>query len=124
MPNNCTLQRSTKAWITHCTTDPVTDRYQSYDDQPAIIWSDGRKEWYDNGYLHRDNDLPAIVNGNHKEWCQHGQLHRIGGPAIMGRYNDQQDSHWLNGRWHSYEEYQKYMLYTHLVDYTCNGMTD
>ena len=43
----------------------------------------GTREYYNNaGYLHR-TDGPAIVCTNgHKEWWQNGRLHRTGGPAI------------------------------------------
>src|ERR1700722_5431120 len=45
-------------------------------DDPCI-YSDGTKEWYQNGNLHRDNDQPAIIcpNGD-REWYQNGNLHR------------------------------------------------
>ncbi len=38
---------------------------------------DDRKEWWVNGKIHRDADLPAVewVNG-HKEWWVNGQRHR------------------------------------------------
>ena len=29
-------------------------------DGPAIEWNNGHKEWWINGRLHRDNDLPII----------------------------------------------------------------
>ena len=70
-------------------------------DKPAVIWPDGTmgwyqhnrlhrdndlpalvdvcnsiKEWHQRGELHRDNDLPAVISGLHTEWWQHGQLHR------------------------------------------------
>jgi hypothetical protein len=44
---------------------------------PAIIHVYGRKAWYINGKLHRDNDLPAVewFNGP-KEWYVNGLYHR------------------------------------------------
>ena len=33
----------------------------SFDDEPAIIWSDGTKYWFKDGLKHRDNNLPAII---------------------------------------------------------------
>jgi hypothetical protein len=41
------------------------------------------KVWHKNSFLHRDNDLPAVEfsNGN-KEYWKDGKLHRIKGPAI------------------------------------------
>jgi hypothetical protein len=43
-------------------------------DQPASIWADGTKMWYQNGDLHHDGDQPAIIwtNGT-REWYQHGR---------------------------------------------------
>ena len=43
----------------------------------------GTQKWYQNGKLHRDNDLPAIVlfDGS-QSWSQNGKLHRDGGPAV------------------------------------------
>ena len=39
---------------------------------------DGTRKWYTNGHLHRDNDLPAIIDtSGTKEWYQNGVLHRI-----------------------------------------------
>jgi hypothetical protein len=47
-----------------------------------VVKLEGRTEYYYNGLLHRDNDLPAIEweNGS-KEWYQHGKSHRLNGPA-------------------------------------------
>ena len=40
---------------------------------------DGTKEWYKNGLLHRDEDLPAIeYAGGYKSWWKDGKLHRDG----------------------------------------------
>jgi hypothetical protein len=49
----------------------------SFNDQPAIITSDGCKYWCQHGNLHRDNDRPAIIRSNGNcDWYQHGKLHR------------------------------------------------
>lgn len=47
------------------------------DDLPAIVNANGSNQWYQNGKLHRDNDLPAIVweNGSN-EWFRHGRRYR------------------------------------------------
>jgi hypothetical protein len=49
----------------------------SYGDQPAVIYSNGTKEWYRLGKLHRENDKPAIehANGIHK-WYLTGEVYR------------------------------------------------
>lgn len=47
------------------------------------ITKDGTVEWYKDGTLHRENDLPAIEYSNgSKEWWVNDKLHRIGKPAI------------------------------------------
>ena len=65
----------------------------------------GNKIWKNkNGKLHRDNDLPAVVeiNGG-KAWCINDQLHRTNGPAVI-RFNG--DKQWyLKGIEYSREEY-------------------
>jgi hypothetical protein len=46
-------------------------------DLPAIEYSSGTKKWYKDGVLHRDNDLPAIeYSDGTKEWYKDGVLHR------------------------------------------------
>ena len=43
-------------------------RPHSFSDKPAIIYSDGTREWYKHGKLHRDFD-PAIIHANGRlEW--------------------------------------------------------
>ena len=38
---------------------------------PAIEYYDGDKQWWINGQLHRDNDLPAVESLEVKKWYQH-----------------------------------------------------
>jgi hypothetical protein len=45
-------------------------------DQPAMIYSNGMKMWYQNNQIHRDRDLPAIINKDTRQWLQHDKLHR------------------------------------------------
>jgi len=51
-------------------------------DGPAVEYLDGRKYWYKEGEYHR-LDGPAVeyLDGT-KEWYKEGKLHRIDGPAI------------------------------------------
>jgi hypothetical protein len=38
---------------------------------------------YQNGLLHREGDLPALIEKNGTQsWWKHGKLHRMGGPAV------------------------------------------
>lgn len=62
-----------------------------------IISADGTQKWHQNGKLHRDGDLPAIIwaDGT-QEWYQNGELHRDGGkPAFVDP--DGHISWWKNG---------------------------
>ena len=48
-------------------------------DQPAVIYGNGTKEWFQYGKRHRDNDLPAIIYGSGtQEWFRNGKRHRDG----------------------------------------------
>jgi hypothetical protein len=51
-------------------------KFHSFNDQPAVIWTNGTQWWYHHGEIHRDNDRPAIVNYGTQDWVQHGQFHR------------------------------------------------
>lgn len=56
----------------------------------------GKKFWYKNGKLHRD-DGPAIDGENEKIWYRDGSLHRDNGPAI----ERSGEKHWYkNGKKH------------------------
>lgn len=89
--------------------------YHSFNDEPAVVWSNGDKEWYFKGSLHRDNG-PAIVRPNRDitEYWSHGKRHRIGGPALI-----EKDQFWfyVNHKLMSYERYKEWMLAVHLTDY-------
>lgn len=71
-------------------------------DLPAVIENEGR-EWYQNDLLHRDNDLPAIekTNGD-KEWYQNGLFHRDNDlPAIISSNKGFTIEEWYqNGKCH------------------------
>ena len=57
--------------------------------------SDGSKEWYVDGELHR-TDGPAIERADgSKSWYVHGELHRTDGPAIEAP--DGYKAWWLDG---------------------------
>ena len=71
----------------------------------CIIDSDGTKEWYLNGKLHRE-DGPAIERPDgDKEWWLNHKLHREDGPAIE-RANGFK-GWWLNYKLYSREDYWK-----------------
>ena len=71
-------------------------------DGPAVEWSDGTKEWYQNGHLHR-LDGPAYEGANgEREWRIEGKLHRLDGPAI--EYSDGSKQWWIDGKYYRTEE--------------------
>jgi len=57
-------------------------------DKPAVIGSTF-VEWWVDGKRHRDNDKPAVIfkedkqNGNNREYWFRGELHRENGPAVI-----------------------------------------
>jgi hypothetical protein len=81
------------------------------DDLPAVEWEDGAKAWYQHGAYHRDNDLPSYIGGiGYKVWHQHGERHRTTGPAVITSVGEQ---HWyLNDKLlycNTQEEFEKLM---------------
>lgn len=77
-------------------------------DLPAVIWYDGTKSWYQNGLLHRLNG-PAIeyLDGS-KYWCQNGLLHRLNGPAI--EWNNGSKKYFIDGRQYTHDSLLKFLL--------------
>ena len=60
------------------------------------VYSDGTKEWYLNGELHRE-DGPAIeLSNGTKEWYLNGKRHREDGPAI--EWPDGTKQWYINGK--------------------------
>ena len=67
----------------------------SYGDVP-VVDELGNQDWYRDGKLHRDNDLPAMIRAlGTQKWYKDGKLHREGDlPAVI----------WANGtqNWYKY----------------------
>ena len=42
------------------------------DDKPALIYSDGSKEWYKNGERHREGGPAIIITNGSKVWYKNG----------------------------------------------------
>jgi hypothetical protein len=62
---------------------------------PAIIDRDGTKLWYQYGKIHRI-DGPAVEYANgYKSWYQNDKLHRTNGPAR--EWLNGETSYWING---------------------------
>lgn len=73
------------------------------DDLPAIIQKDGSLQWWINGYPHRENNPAEIRIDGTKYWYNHGQKHRIGGPAV--EHVDGKKEWWIEGKEYSEEEF-------------------
>ena len=47
-------------------------------DLPAVIYADGSQFWYKNGELHRDNDLPAFIWADGSQyWWKNGRRYNL-----------------------------------------------
>jgi hypothetical protein len=74
---------------------------------PAIEWADGRKEWWINGELHRE-DGPAFESPDgHKEWWVKYQRHREDGPAY--ERTDGYKQWWINDKQLTEEQFNEYL---------------
>ena len=63
-----------------------------------IQYTNGAKEWYLNGKLHRTNG-PAFEDADgYKTWYLNGEKHRTDGPAVEDA--DGYKAWYLNGKWH------------------------
>jgi len=65
-------------------------------DGPAIICSNGTKEWWVGGERHRE-DGPAIAAQLRQEWWLKGKRHREDGPAFISSVKKEW---WLKGKRH------------------------
>ena len=67
-------------------------------DKPAVIYSSGTEKYYKNGKFHRDGDKPAMITTYKKEYRKNGKIHRDGDkPAVI--YNDGCKEYWKNGKY-------------------------
>lgn len=68
-----------------------------------VEFTDGSKEYYQNGRVHRD-DGPAIEwNFGEKQWWKNGKLHRIDGPAVEWPHGHIE--WWVNNRRYSFDNW-------------------
>lgn len=85
--------------------DTNQDRFQydtdgnlhSNDGNPSsVIYAIPEVSWHKHGKLHRNNDLPAVINGDGTlMWFQNGLLHREKRAAVT-RLNGEHE-YWTNG---------------------------
>ena len=57
--------------------------YHRDNDKPAMVFANGRKEWWHYGRRHRETGPAIICEDGTKEWWFNGKLHRIAAPAIV-----------------------------------------
>ena len=65
-------------------------------DGPAMIYLNGRKEWWVNGKKHRINGPAIIYPSGIKKWYKEGKLHRLDGAAVV--WFDEEEEYWINGK--------------------------
>lgn len=66
-------------------------------DGPAVIHTDGTREWRNMGILHRIDGPAKEVATGEQQWWYEGQRHRLDGPAIV-KANPSERSWWINGQ--------------------------
>ena len=72
---------------------------------PAIEYSSGSREWWQNGKRHRVDGPAVEYNDGHRAWFQNGLLHRLDGPAI--EYGDGSSEWYINGNQLTEAEWQQ-----------------
>ena len=72
---------------------------------PAIEYSDGGREWWQNNLLHRLDGPAVVYSDGDRTWYQNGQPHRLDGPAI--EYSDGYRAWYINGKVLTEAEWQQ-----------------
>lgn len=56
----------------------VNGKLHRENDLPAVVFNDSKKHsyWYEEGKLHRNNNKPAIINGNFLHYFNNGELYK------------------------------------------------
>jgi hypothetical protein len=69
-------------------------------DLPATIYVNGDQYWYKEGKRHRDDDLPAVIHANgDQSWYKEGKIHRDGDlPAV--NFKNEYQSWYKEGKKH------------------------
>ena len=72
---------------------------------PAVVWGDGRQEYWLNDKRHRTDGPAVIWSDKGEEYWFNGKRHREDGPAVV--WIGGAGSYYLNGMHHTEEEYYK-----------------
>jgi len=86
-----------------------------------VIDENGTEQWYRNGELHRDGDLPAIIYATgSKAWYRDGKQHRDGDqPALVGCHGTQM---WFrDGKLHRDGDLPAVIFYDGVKEWYKNG---
>jgi len=84
-----------------------------------VEYSDGTKQWLDNGKCHRLGGPAYIDSKGNKWWIQYGESHRIGGPAYEGV--DRTKEWWVDGKLLTESEHKIYVENLNKKSVTCDG---
>jgi hypothetical protein len=68
------------------------------EDGPAIICSNGYQYWYKEGKLHTEDGTAIITSNGSQYWCKEGMIHREDGPAVI--HLDRSQKWFKEGRRH------------------------
>jgi hypothetical protein len=83
------------------------------EDGPAVIFNNGRQEWWIEGKRHRINEPAVISADGRQEWYFEGKLHRIDGPARL--WVNGNHEWWKEGNYLGYDEHGFWMLWNRLT---------
>jgi len=64
-----------------------------------VAFTDGEKEWYKEGKIHREDDPAVEYSDGRKAWYKEGKRHRLDGPAF--EYPDGYKEWWIEGNFYS-----------------------
>ena len=71
------------------------------EDGPAVIWGEGTQNWYLDGKRHRKDGPAIIYKSGNEEWYINGKHHKDDGPAVVYRHNNEVTEKWYrNGNLH------------------------
>ena len=86
----------------------ITQEFKISDETYEVrVYSDGSKEWYQNGKLHR-LDGPAIeYSDGYTYWYQNGKRHRLDGPAYERA--DGYKEWWVDGTKYSEKDFNQFI---------------
>ncbi len=101
-------EKPTKVQREWGTTWVLANKNPHREDGPAVIWNDGREDWYIDGKLHRIGGPAIKYASGDKTWYIDGQIHREDGPASTSSYFG--NSWYLNDVLYTKEDFKREMI--------------